>query len=329
MIDVEDVRGALTARGVLDHYGWSYRRSGDELESTACPGRADHARRALLVNARTGRWRCFPCGTSGDLIDFIAGVERLAIDHEFQAVLGRAAAIAGVGPSSLTEEERRAARAAARARREADDVRETQARAARAAAAVPLATAYWSGLAPAHPRGLAYLAERGLSGAAPLVRFDGGSPAVPLYTRDGQIRNVVRRRLPELGEPKTPGLRDCPTAGTLLGVVGAITAGRPAIVIEGVADALTAALAWPGAEVLGAHGAGNLPAVVRVAAARCSAVGAPLWIVPHDDKAGREACAEAGRAALEAGVSARGGGLRVVHHGAKDLNEAWRSGWRP
>jgi hypothetical protein len=191
---------------------------------------------------------------------------------------------------------------------------------------------YWSQLAAEHPRGRAYLAARGLADAAPMVRYDlrhDGSPAIPLFTSDAQIRNVVRRRLPELGEPKTPGLYACPTAGTLLGAVSQIAAGRPVVVTEGVADTLTAAIAWPGAVVLGAHGADNLPAVVRVAAPRCASAEVPLLLVPHNDTAGYTAALAAAKLAVEAGLSARRGSLHVVKHRCKDLNDAWRAGWRP
>lgn len=165
-----------------------------------------------------------------------------------------------------------------------------------------------------------------------MLRFDSslrGSPAVPLYASDGAIRNVVRRQLPELGEPKTWGLRDCPTAGTLLGSVTQIRAGAPVIVTEGVADTLTAALAWGGATVLGAHGAANLAAIVRVAAPRVRAAGTRILLVPHNDAAGKANSIAAGRAAIEAGLSIADGTLVIVKHDEKDLNDAWRKGWRP
>lgn len=332
IIDLDQVRDALTARATLDYYGWNYRRSGDEFESAACPERADHSRRALLVNQRSGRWRCFPCATAGDLFDFVAGAERLDIGREFPAVLARAAEIAGVGPSRLSADERRIAASQSRARRAAEAQFAAAQRAARDRAAVPRATGYWATLSADHCRGLEYLAERGLSAAAEICRFDlrhGGSPAIPLRTSSGQIRNVVRRRLPELGEPKTPGLKDCPTSGTLLGAVAAIRKNTPVIVTEGLADTITAALAWPGAVVLGAHGAGNLPTVVRVAAPAVVRHGTRMLLVPHNDRAGRGASVDAGRAALEAGLSVSGGTLAVIRHGEKDLNDAWRAGWRP
>lgn len=143
---------------------------------------------------------------------------------------------------------------------------------------------------------------------------------MPLFTSTGQIRNVVRRRLPELGEPKVIGLKGCPTAGTLLGAVTAIAAERPAVVVEGVADALTAAIAWPKAAVLGAHGACNLQRVVEVAARFAVRRGARLVLVPHNDRAGHHAAVEAGELAIEAGLSVRAGTLTIAQsHGKARL----------
>jgi len=332
-LDIEEIRHALTARRIVDFYQHTTHRSGrSELESSACPRRSDHPRRAFTINLETGQWRCFPCGIGGDPLRLVAEFEHLSDRDDFPAVLARAAEIAGVSASELPNDERAARREQWRRERLAAEKAERAKRAELEASAVPRATRYWASLVPAHRSGLEYLAMRGLEAAAPLVRFDlhhGGSPAIPLHTSTGEIRNVVRRRLPELGEPKTPGLPQCPTAGTLLGKLNDVRRGRATIVTEGVADTITAALAWPDAVVLGAHGACNLPIVVSAAAPRCSAVGAQLFLVPHNDRAGREACTEAGRLAVELGLSLQAGTLAIVKHGAKDLNDAWRDGWRP
>lgn len=332
-LDIEEVKHALTVSRVVEWYQLPTKRGGaHELESSSCPRRPDHPRRAFTINTATGRWRCFPCAISGDLLRLVAEFERLSDRTDFPAVLARAAEIAGVTPSDLPEEERRRRRDAWRKERQAIELAEQEARLQAERAAVPKATRYWQGLLTEHERGLEYLAERGLYDAADLVRYDRyyvGSPAIPLYTSGGQIRNVVRRCLPELGEPKTPGLKDCPTAGTLLGAVGDISSRRPAVATEGVADTITAALAWRGATVLGAHAACNLVDLVKVVATRCVAMATPLYLVPHNDRAGKEAAVEAGRLAVKAGLSPSAGSLVIVKHGEKDLNDAWRRGWRP
>lgn len=330
-IDVVDVRAALRPRMVLDFYGWKVRRSGDELESAACPSRSDHSRRALVLNANTGRWQCFPCGTSGDLFDFIAEVERLS---DFPSVLEKAAEIAGVGPSQLSDDERRARLEAWQKKQAALEEQERQQKLERNRAAVPIATSYWERLLPSHERGLSYLASRYVDEVveiADCVRFDpahDGSPSVPLYNSAGEVHNVVARRLPELGEPKTPGLYRCPSPGTLVGSVTQIESGRDAVVLEGVFDSITARLAWHHAAILGAHAAGNLPKVVQVAAPIVVAKRGRMLIVPHRDRRGLEVAREAGVIAIEAGLSLRKGTLAIVDHGHKDLNDAWKAGWR-
>ena len=332
-LDIDEVRRSLTARLVLDYYQHPTKRSGHhELESTACPRRADHSRRAFVVNELTGQWRCFPCAISGDILRLVAEFERISDRTDFPAVLARAADIAGVTAQDIPDHERLRRREAWRLERVRAEAAVAAKRSAMESAAIPTATAYWANLVAGHARGLEYLAERQLRAAAALIRFDlraSGSPSIPLHTSNGSVRNVVRRQLPELGEPKVRGLWGCPTAGTLLGRLGDIRRGCSVVITEGFADTITATLAWPGAVPLGAHGADNLVAVVRVAARRCMEVGARLLIVPHDDPRGRAAELDAAQAAATSGLSLRTGSMAVIKHGAKDLNDAWRGGWRP
>lgn len=335
MLDADEVRAALSTRSVLEFYGWQFKKSADEFESSACPTRSDHSRRAFVINANSGRWQCFPCATAGDLFDFIAAAERLAMPSEFGAVLAKAAEIAGVGPSQLTAEERRRRREDWHLRRAQLERQERDQRRERDKAAVPIATAHWESLSLEHPRGLKYLAERRVDEVAEFndtVRFDlkhAGSPAIALFGRDGEIRNVVARRLPELGEPKTPGLRDCPTAGTLINAVCQIERERDVVLTEGVMDSITARIAWHTAIILGAHGAANMPKVARVAAPVIAQARTRLLVVAHRDSRGFDSAVDACRIAVDAGLSLKRGTLRIVKHGQKDLNDAWRLGWRP
>jgi len=335
-IDLDEVRSALSARALLDFYGWTFRRSGDELESRACPERADHSRRAFVINANTGRWQCFPCATSGDAFDFVAAVERLTMPRDFPAVLAKAAEIAGVEATERSPEERARERTRRAAERAASEARDREERRKRAEDAVPIATAHWDRLLREHERGLAYLRERAVEDVVAVVgdavRFDAsnaGSPALALFTSRGEIRNVVVRRVPELGEPKTPGLRACPTLGTFVNAVWQIEPDRDVVLTEGVMDSITARLAWRYAIILGAHGAGNLADVARAAAPAIVNVRARLIVVPHGDRRGYEESYAACGVAVEAGLSVRRGTLQVVRLPAKDLNDAWRRGWRP
>jgi phage/plasmid primase-like uncharacterized protein len=334
-IDLDEVKGALRSYEVLDHYGISYKRgAGDQFESCTCPRRADHdRRRAFVISRRTGRWWCHPCNYGGDLLHLVAELERLEIVRDFHVVLAKAAAIAGVSAMDMPDDERVSRREAAKLRQLEQEAAEAAAKAQHDARAVEIATRYWSSLPTADARGVAYLESRGVVDALRfgVIRFapaHGGSPSLPLHTRDGRIRNVVCRRLPELGEPKTPGLPRCPTPGTMVNSVRDIESGRDCVLVEGVFDAITATLMWPHDIVLGAHGAGNLAKVAQVAAPRCRDLGARLLIVPHNDTAGYTESRKAARAAIDAGLSLREGSLAIVHTGSKDLNDAWNAGWR-
>jgi len=325
-LQAEAVAADLQPTAVLEHYGLKFKKCGShEVESSACAQRNDHSRRALTMNLQTGRWQCFPCATSGDLFTFIALAERLHPRRDFPAVVQAAAKISGTTDSNAEAIERRRIE-----REEADRIEQLE-RQRLAAEAIPKATRFWESLSSRSERGEEYLTQRGLAAlcGSQLVRFDAGSPSVKLHDQHGSIRNVVRRRLPELGEPKTPGLQACPTAGSLIHSLAQIPPSGVVVVTEGVVDSMTAALAWPGAAVLGAHGAGNMAKLAHGAAAKAALVRARLLLVPHNDKAGYTAARDAAAAAFSVGLSVQAGTIEFVRHGAKDLNEAWCGGWRP
>lgn len=336
-LDVEEIRRVLATRDVLAFYQWPTKKSGHDLESRACPRRLDHSRRALVITPKNGRWFCHACGYGGDLLTFVAEMEQLSLDSDFPAVLTKAAEICGVTPSTMSDEERTARREQWRREREEMEQKEREEKRAREAAAIPIATARWSALLAKHPRGAEYLCERRVAAVAAhgVVRFDpdhAGSPSLALYTRGGEIRNVVTRRVPELAVldgKKAVGLYECPAAGTLINSVSQIEQGRDVVFVEGVMDALTARIAWPDAIILGAHGAGNLPKIARVAMPVIAIAKARLLIVPHQDERGFAVALEAATLAVEAGLSIRRGSLVVVKTDEKDLNDAWRHGWRP
>lgn len=332
-IDADEVRSALQTSAVLEFYGWQLKRSGNEFESSACPARADHSRRAFLINANSGRWQCFPCGTAGDLFDFIAAVEQLSVRSDFGAVLAKAASIAGVGPSTLSDEERRRKREEWQRKQAQAEEQERRERAERDEAAVPIATSYWERLLPTHERGVEYLRSRHVERVlevADVVRFEHeGSPALALFRSTGEIHNVVARRLPELGEPKTPGLFRCPSVGTFINAVCEIDSDRDVVIVEGVFDSITARLAWPEARIVGTHCGGNLAKVASFAVPAVIKAKARLLVVPHQDKAGYREATAACAIAIDAGLSIARGTLRIVKHPEKDLNDAWRLGWRP
>jgi hypothetical protein len=323
-LDRDTVRSALSPRSVLDHFGIDARRSGDELRTHSCPECGERTTPAVVMNAITGLWNDFAHGCRGDLWDAIAGYADLDAGRDFRAVLELGAEIAGVAPDALPVDHtlRRAAIqqrsvALVAQRREEREV------------AIAQATPEWSRLAPRSEFGERYLEERGVLAALPSCRFTAaGEVALALHTADGRIVNVVRRRAPG-AEPKVLGMKACPTAGTFIDALPLIVAGRDVVLVEGLFDSLTARIAWPDAVVLGAHGAGNIERIARAAAPRVKLAGTRLVLVPHSDEAGATAMAAAGLAAHAAGLRLRGGTLVVVDCGAKDLNDAWRAGWRP
>lgn len=322
---------ALTPHAVLRHFGLQMRPAGDELRGRLCPACGMRNRESVALNATTGRWTCFAHGCSGDLFAFLAGCLGLDVRRDWVRVLEAGAEIAGVSPTIDPEEleriRRRQIEHEAQVRIRAQAARERQDREARTRAAVE-----WRSLArhASSPEGERYLRGRGLNPqrlleAGAIRYYPSGDIATPLWSLDdGELVNVVRRRCTP-GDPKVRGLATCPSAGSLGGRLQDITRGL-VVVTEGVADTWTAITAWPDAAVLGAHGAGNVPRVVEAAAPRILKAGARVVLVPHRDAAGAQAVQRAHERLKAAGV----GGERVeeldLRH--KDLNDAWRAGWR-
>lgn len=348
-LDVADIRASLA-----DHVAEVLSRYGIEVKTPprgdwygyACP-RTYHRKspRAFVINPKCGLWRCFagcvgrdgkPLG--GDLLTFIAERERLSLTgDDFAKVVAIAANIAGVASLELSPEERGRRRQAhredmgRRRREEAEQHRRHR------ADSIVKATTYWNALATRSAPGEGYLAERGIIDVVErgLVRFDRGdhdSIAMALRTSGGEIANIIRRRLPAYAP--TPDGRFRPLSGlwakgTYLGALDEIGPGRDVVLVEGVCDALTAALAWPTSIVLGARSASDLPTIARYAAPRVRRYSTRLLVVPHRDDAGFKAAMAAIDEAHDAGLRLASDTLTVVRHPEADLNDSWRVGWRP
>jgi hypothetical protein len=231
-------------------------------------------------------------------------------------------------------------------------------RAARAAAAPQLkaehdrakakltASQKWASLAREDVRGMNYLERRGLDAAALAdhVRYDHrGNPTLAVRNPAGLVVNIARRIIdPTWDGPKVLGLKDAPTEGTLIGFYRQIREGCTVVIGEGVADALTAVLAFPAAVVLFAHGGGNVPKVMAAVLPYLRAnPETRALLVTHNDEvkrrevqgkiveftpgqAMRDQCLELARAAGES-VAER---VMPVALPTKDLNDAWCQGWR-
>lgn len=321
--DRDDVVQQLRPAAVLDHFGVKARHSGGELRTHVCPVCGPRSREAVAVNAATGRWIDHAHGCRGDVLALLAGLAGLDIRRDIRRVLDLGASLASVEPTIHQHAVRQHDE---RTRVEADR-REARYRAANE----------WRRLARVrrHEVGERYLRCRRLD---PQILVEGdyvrfyanGDLAVPLWSmEDGEIVNVVRRVIAPTGdEPKVRGLRGCPTSGTLIGRVHEVERGY-AMIVEGVADALTAVQLWPDRVILGAHGAGRVADVVRASAPRVRDRGAGLVLVPDGDDVGQRCALRATDIAIASGLVV-GRDLHLIdvapHH---DLNEAHCAGWLP
>lgn len=309
-----------------------------EIRSRTCPAKRHSKASTVSIDTRKGLWHCTACGTGGDMIDLIAAARGLDVRRQFGEVLAAAAELTGVRPISSdpfdAEQRRRdvAERAEAERRRiELEEKRDAE----REAAAIAEAAATWPTLPEESARGFEYLRSRGLDPERlrRRVRFEADGAAVALHDRYGGVRNIVRRRYPELltdeDDPRVLGKAAAPGDGTLVGHVAELDEGHDvAILTEGVIDTLTAALVWPTCVVLGAHGAGQMRNVVHAAAPRIRELRGWLMIVPHLDEAGIRNGVEAVTAAHAAGL-ALGRDLHLVDLGQhNDLADAVAAGWR-
>ncbi|HET9893276.1 MAG TPA: hypothetical protein VFQ42_22550 [Mycobacterium sp.] len=348
---LDDISGALTVADLLAyaHIEVIDRGRGD-LYGHQCP-REYHRKseRAFTINRETGQWTCYACvgddggPLSGNKLQLLSEHERLTSPDDFPRVLAIAKQLSGIGDVNTDElarrrRDRQAAEAQRRADRAADQKRWH-------VLSIEHATQHWNTLDTDHQPGLDYLAERGVVDAVGrgLVRFDHtdrGSVAIPLYDDDGQIANVIRRRLPQ--HCKTPDDRFRPLSiqdgdrhrglwarGSYGNPIGDVEPGRDVVLTEGFFDAITAALAFPQARVIGARSATDLAGIARAVAPLVKQHGTRLLIVCHEDDAGYHGALAACREAHAAGLRIGTGALAIVDCGASDLNDAWRAGWRP
>jgi hypothetical protein len=208
------------------------------------------------------------------------------------------------------------------------------------ASGAPLAIdhiATWQGLERRSLVGERYLQGRGLDphelrelGA---VRYHPhyGSPSVALRDLStGEICGIQSRRV-DGGEPKNLTAKGSRCSGSaFIGRLTELDRRGPdvAVVVEGMTDALTAMLAFPGCVVFGAHSSAQLANVTAAVAPIIRGVSGWLLLVPHFDDDGISAGRAARRGAEAAGL-VLDRDLHLVDLGAhNDLSDAWRAGWR-
>lgn len=330
-LDAAEVRASLQVEQVIHAYGLKAKRRGSQYRLSECP-RCRHrsSSEAIAIDATSGSWLHHgaerPAGEcSGDILDLVAACEGIDTRRDFRRVIARAAEMAGLS-DTLSELEREQRLQAARDRARRDAAAELE----RLKLNRSTATTEWERLAHRSEEGEQYLRSRALDVdpliARDAVRFSRLGPVVAIRDADGCPMSTATRQL--RGEPKVLALTGHSTKGTMIDAVCDIVHARDVIVTEGVADSLTARLAWPDAVVLGANGAGNIPRVVELAIMRVKLAQTRLLLVPHDDEKGIKNVTEAGRIAIAAGLELHEQ-LVVVDLPAKDLNAAWSDGWRP
>jgi len=357
-LDADEVVAALRPAAVLAHFQVEARRAGHELRTNACPSCGARSRDAVCIHAETGLWFDHAHGCQGNVLDLVAGFAGLDRRKDFPRVLAVAADIAGVSPTAVDDREVEARRAQRRREQEAEMQRQRSSAIAARELARDRAEDIWNRLFPLTRAGTLYLQTRGLealAGRSQIVRFAPvpNTPETPWHRRtrklmgcgacvpvhdlaDGAITNVVTRRFEVHGdESKVVALPECPKVigdrviGTFGRWVDFRTAALDVVLVEGVADYLTATLLWPQRLVLGADGAGLLAKIVRFVGPPIAAAGRQLFLIPHADDAGERFNVAAGQAAVQAGLRA-GNTLQFVDLGPhKDLNDAHCAGAVP
>ena len=336
----DEVLQQLAPQQLLRHYGVAFKVSGDQLRTRLCPVCGERSSDSVVMNRLDGRWHCKAHGHKGDVLKWIAALEKLSCRNDFAEVLARAHAISGT-ISPLGDDDR-PPRALPSDRTVAHQF---------ARAHVP---ALWEHLGAAQGDVLLYLERRQLGALArrpDLVRatpapIPGETPwhrrvrgllsmpaiVVPTYDLDdGQIYNLTSRRI-GVAEHKVVGLPNVPKtlSGMPLGTFGRWTdferCPRNVVLVEGVADYLTACLVMPEWLVLGIDGGSLVAGIVARIAPAIAAAGVTLRLVPHNDAAGELAARDAVDRARDAGL-VLGCGLELLDVGSrKDLNDALCAG---
>jgi len=341
-LDAVSIRALLTPAMVLDYYEIK-RRGSTQWSVQLCPQCGQLKRGSVSIHPETGLWTCHHCSARGGIFDLVAGYAGIDPKQDFQRTLGIAATIAGV-PHGIPNEDYAKLIEEHRARRAEQSAAET-ARRGRIRARMPY---IWNSLDRRNVTGESYLRDRGID-PDPLFKRDAvryskfGDPAVRLHDlATGNLTGIQYRML--RGDSKLLVHPGSQTAGaSLLGQLTKLEESRVAIIVEGLADTLTARLIWPEAAVFGAAGAAQLEAIAAAVSTIVAQRSGVLLIVPHNDPPGIKNTALAVMAATAAGIELvdrvkksdqakmqlvdLGKSLADTRH--NDLADAWKcSRWR-
>src|SRR5690242_14673944 len=74
-VDFKAIKQAVTIGQVLDRYGVKLKRSGKELRGR-CPIHHGDGADSFHANTEKNAFHCFSCGTKGNVLDFVAAMEK-------------------------------------------------------------------------------------------------------------------------------------------------------------------------------------------------------------------------------------------------------------
>src|SRR5690348_10169367 len=78
-VDFRQVKGAVTIRMALEHYGVNWlRKSGKELRGR-CPIHKGDGGDAFYANEEKNAFHCFSCDAKGNVLDFVAAMENCTV----------------------------------------------------------------------------------------------------------------------------------------------------------------------------------------------------------------------------------------------------------
>jgi DNA primase len=78
-VDFRLVKQTVSMQAVLDHYGINWlRKNGDELRGR-CPIHKGEGERSFHVNTAKNAFQCFSCKARGNVLDFVAAMEKCSV----------------------------------------------------------------------------------------------------------------------------------------------------------------------------------------------------------------------------------------------------------
>ena len=332
-LNVEHVLALLTPEAVIAACGLDVKQRGRSWRFKTCTGCGAKMTRSHAAIYRRGRdgasvWTHHGHACGGDMLDLVAAAHNIDRKRELPKLLEIAAAIAGITPSSPDIERRIAQRIAEDRARHQRELLER----ASAQAAMP---GTWEALDRRSLIGERYLDGRGidpseLRAQGDVVRYsETGEVAVPMRALDtGAVVGIQYRAAGGKGFRCAPWSE--PDGSALVGRLGELDRNGVdvAVVVEGLADTLSARLAFPGCAVFGAAGAAHFETVATAVGERVKEVGGWMLLVVDDDETGIDNGADAINAVQGVGLELDRSLLLVdlgEHH---DLADAWRAGWR-